>query len=516
MKKRFTIITASADRYISSRNDILYVPAIAKMAEAVVYVTAYSNTLSVYYKSSDILRKALLFMEDSLKDIPTAFLKGRSFCDSVVYASQIYRMAEEFTEKEISKAAYDYLEAAGPLLLKTVADSLHIGCALSHIMNDTHDSSLKVSVTACLMQADLKTDISDSSIRKLLDLYTELDDEQYLNAAVNDLYTVMSFIDPDNTIMVIENEKDNISKGRISRPLSAYFSSFLRASLFCGNKDLASVAGYILRFPSTRESSEANGSGDIRFVPTAILRDSSLLTVEIPDNRNGYIFPDYCVLHEDMGIYRKKDSMTSQTIAADQDLFYTFQCGSLKLRVRLNGCFFGPKGRFKSDCLTKTEHGYSLHYARDWGYFLPLKDLSKPPIIDSDVNKVDREMTTMTHYEIDVDVLPKKDGAQIDISVGGVDRCPYKLDFIFDGEGIFESGTVLKKSIGNDFIQLKKGSFTYTKGPDMIRVSSAFEGSSDWNEALRGSMLPIEGSFTVYFTDLSISKHTINIEGGRK
>jgi hypothetical protein len=217
-----------------------------------------------------------------------------------------------------------------------------------------------------------------------------------------------------------------------------------------------------------------------------------------------------------MGIYRKKDPVTSQTIAADQDLFYTFQCGSLKLRVRLNGCFFGPKGRFKSSCIKKTENGYSLHYERDWGYFLPLKDLSKPPIIDSDVNKVDREMTTMTHYEIDVDVFPKKDGAQIDISVGGVDRCPYKLDLIFDGEGIFESNTVLKKSVGNDFIQLKKGSFTYAKGPDMIRVSSAFEGSSDWNEALRGSLLPIEGSFTVYFTDLSISKHTINIEGGRK
>lgn len=516
MKKRFSIVTASADRYISSKIDIQCQLTTEGMAEAVVYITAYFNTLSVYHKSSDIFKKALLLIEDSIQDISTAIFDPASFCDSIVYASQIYRLAAEFAEAEISKAAYRYLETAKPLLIKTVADGLSLGCAWSHIMNDTHDSKLKASVDSCLNETDLKTDISDSSVRKLFDLYIELDDDKYLDAAVNDLYTAISFIDPDNTIMVIENEKDNISKGRISRPLSAYFSSFLTAALFCGNKDLASVAGYILRLPSTRESSLVNGSGDIRFVPTAILQNNSLLTVEIPDNRIDFIFPDYSVLHEDMGIYREKDSVTSQTITADQDLFYTFQCGSLKLRLRLNGCFFGSKGRFKSNCLTKTEHGYSLHYERDWGYFLPLTDLSKPPIIDSDVNKVDREMTTMTHYEIEVEVLPKKNGAQIDISVGGVDRCPYKLDLIFDGGGIFESETVFKKSVDNDFIQLKKGSFTYTKGPDMIAVSSAFHGSSDWNEALRGSLLPIDGSFTVYFTDLSISKHTINIEGGRK
>lgn len=538
MKNYFTLISNLADRHICPSVDMTATqkitikknetncPSSYGIKEAVIFLSACFNSFSAYYKSPKLIEKTLESIIKATKYVSKGSYEPVSFCVSVIHASYVYRLAKTYTKIlsncdkhlgiEIQNAALDYMEKSKDVLLNMNTDRFYVYAAACHLKKDLKDESI------CKADDDFKhsaTDfpkLDDLSIYILCDIYRETKDKSYLKAAQDNMKNALTLLEPDDTVILTEDERDNLKNRKSPISIQDYLGSLLYLSSVSKNDQLDKALFYANKALVIDENPDIFENENLLFVPSLVLLNKGLLDIEISDisrvealsSFNGYV--------SDLGIYRHgTGSQISQTLFKDQDLFYSIQSGALKLRLRLNATFFGPKGRFKSTDIEKTEKGFRLHYERQWGYWLPLEDKSIPPIIGNDINKVDRKMIRLQDFDVEVYIDLLKDGADITMTLSKTDEIPYKLDMIFDKCGIFDSDSASINSVGNDYIQLQNGYFTYSFGSDYITAGPAFNGSSIYSETLRGSNPPIDNTFTVYFTDMTPTTHAISIRGGK-
>lgn len=538
MKKYFPLISALADKHINPsvempltksthkiKNEFVC-PSSYGVENAVILLASCFNSYSGYYKSPALLKKALENLTQAIKVIDKGSYEPISFCLSVINASYVYRLVKTYSNMlcacdkqealNIQKIALDYLAQAKEILLKLKTDNIYLYAAMLHIAKDLKDDGFKQIVENVKQAIESFTGLSDQYIHVLCDIHRETKDKSFLKAAQSNMVSVLKLLEPDDGVICVQEERDNLKTRSKPLYLQHYLNSLIYISFISKDENLEKALFYTCTTLGMNENLTIENDLGVFAIPALFLLNRGLLDMEVTDISrrealsvfNGYI--------EEYGIYRHgTGSNITQTIFAGQEFFYSMQCGALKTRLRLNVTFFGPRGRFKSENIEQTDKGFRLHFFREWGYFLPLEDRSIPPIIGTDVNKEDREMTNLQYFEIDVDISLKDNGADIIMSFSKTDELACKLDFVFDGQGFFDSDSASIQSIGNDFIQLQKGAFTYSIDSDYITAGPAFNGSSISSESLRGSNPPVEGAFTVYFTDMTPSSHKISIRGAK-
>lgn len=538
MKKYFTLISDLADKYIrpsititpvrkSGFSDEGYVcPSACSAKKALIMISACFNSFSAYYKSVILLNKVSEYLKQATELADKGSYEPLSFCLSVINVSYVYRMAKTYTKilspcdrhigNDIQKEALSYLETSRPVVAKLKEDTVYKYAALFHCAKDLKDDQLKQYVDEMKEIADDADLFSDYYVHTLCDIYRETRDKKYLKAAQSVMASVLKLVEPDDTIVDLKDEKDNLKKRSTTLYLQDYLGSLMYLASVLKNEDFDKALSYALKALAIDENPDTDDNDNLLIIPALVLLNRGLLDIEVFEITRKEALSAFNGFVEKNGVYRHgTGTHVSQSIFKEQDLFYSMQCGALKLRLRFNATFFGPKGRFKSELIERTGKGFRLFYTRQWGYFLPLEDRSIPPIIGSDVNKTDRKMTQLQYIDIEAIVSLLDDGADITLTAKKTDDLACKLDFIFDKHGLFDSEYASIQAVGNDFIQLQEGYFTYSVGSDYITAGPAFNGSSISSETLRGSNLPIEDTFTVYFTDMTPASHTVHIRGGR-
>lgn len=538
MKNYFTLISNLADKQIHpSVNEATNQKVIIKKNEtncpssygikkAVIFLSACFNSFSAYYKSPKLMKQTLESILAATKYVTKGSYEPVSFCISVIQASNIFRLAKTYAKilsscdkhlgNEIQNAALDYMEKSKDVLMNINTDNLYLYSALCRLKKDLKDEIIASAADNIKQSVTNLSKLDNVSICVLCDIYRETKDKSYLKAAQNNMENVLKLLEPDDTVISIEDEKNNLKNRKYPLCIQDYLGPLLYLSSVSKNEQMDKALFYANKALVVDENPDIFESENLLFIPSLVLLNKGLLDIEISDITRAEALSSFSGYVSDFGIYRHgTGTQISQTIYKDQDLFYSIQSGALKLRLRLNATFFGPKGRFKSTNIEKTEKGIRLHYQRQWGYWLPLEDKSVPPIIGSDINKIDRKMIRLQDFDVEVYIELLKDGADITMTLSKTDEIPCKLDLIFDKFGVFDSDSASINTIGNDYIQLQNGYFSYSSGSDYITAGPAFNGSSIYSETLRGSNPPIDNTFTVYFTDMTPTTRTISIRGGK-
>lgn len=538
MKKYFSLISDLADKYIHPSITIpstkktgfsdrgFSCPSLYYVKKAFIMISACFNSFSTYYKSPVLLNKVQQYLNEATKLADKGSYEPESFCLSIMNVSYIYRMAKIYTKilsscdryigNEIQKAALNYLEISRNVVANLKENTAYKYSAMLHCAKDLKDDQLKQHAEEIKDKIQEPVLLTNLHIHTLSDIYRETKDKKYLKAAQNDMVSVLKLIEPDDTIVNLANEKENLKTRSNPIYLQDYLGSLIYLTSVLKNEDFEKALSYAMKALVIDENPDTDDNDSLLAIPSLVLLNRGLLDIELFEIDRKEALSAFNGFIDENDIYRHgTGSHVSQTIFTKQDTFYSIQCGTLKMRLRFNATFFGPKGRFKSEYIEKTEKGFRLYYTRQWGYFLPLEDRSIPPIIGSDVNKDDRKMTQLQYIDIEAVINLLDNGADITLTVSRIDDLACKLDLIFDKHGLFDSEFASIQAVGNDFIQLQEGYFTYSVGSDYIIAGPAFNGSSISSETLRGSNLPIEDTFTVYFTDMTPVSHTIQIRGGR-
>ncbi len=527
-------ITDLTNRYVSSitvftteksdpYNKEYIAPSAISIRKTLIITSVCFNPFSRNYRSASLLKTASEYLNNAISLVNKGMYEPVSFCMSVIHASYVYRLAKKHTKalfthdthigKDLQRAALDYIEGAKQLIQSLKKDTVFKYAALIHCARDMEDNNLKQCVKEMKERVQDEEYFSVQYLQALCDIHNETKDKQYLKKALNVMTSVLKLTEPDNTVIDLKEEKNNLDKRGSTVYLWDYIDSLMYLSLADNNERLCNVLSYV--FNIIDENGCPKSSDNVLLLPVFTLLNKKLFSIILPETTKNKALSSFNGFVGD-NVYRYgTGTYISQTVSKEQDTFYTMQCGDLKVRLRFNATYFGPRGRFRSDVLEETDTGLRLRYIRDWGYWLPLEDRSVPAIIGQDVNKVDRTMTNLQHIDMQADIKFLDNGADITISIKGTDGLATKLDLIFEKHGLFDCEYVSTQAAGNDFIQLQQGNFTYTAGSDRITAGPAFNELSIGSEGLRGSNPPIENSFTVYFTGMTPSVHTVRIRGDR-
>ncbi len=333
----------------------------------------------------------------------------------------------------------------------------------------------------------------------------ELGKWELVEHAGRNLYMMFTYLDPDDSLFTMNSHRQDI--GKQMYPMR-YYENYLMAAHYLDNGHFAYMADYLFNMvnPYLKDPSPLSWAHIPKCIARYMLQD--FLREEEPEKVK-YDWTDYEVFYEDSNIARIRKGDVITTVIGDNPMFLRFQNGRNQVTFRYAASFFGTEGRFIPGNIEKIDGGYRLHYRSDWGYVRPL---GKPdrPVKDGHTNIEHRERVNMQFFEVDIDVFPSDDGIRLELDSRGVENLPCKLEMIFKAGGYFDSAQAQFQAGENQHILVKYGSYKYVDGQDTIEVDGAF-GNTYYHSQLRGSLPPVDKAFTVYFTDRSPTKRTINI-----
>jgi hypothetical protein len=500
-------------------------------------IVLYYNKDSKYYRSEELLDRAILAADHTLKRmhkdgtidlIETNFHDATSVGFTIWNVSPAYRVMKKFskgTPNEV-KMQEKFLE-----FMKRGADGMKYGgfhtpnhrwvmaSAMALLSNDLGRPDLVPEVDLYLNEgidcnkygeyAERSTGIYNVVNNKgLIIVAEELGKWDLLKYVERNLYMMFSYVEPDDTLLTINSKRQDF--GKEIYPF-AYYENYTQAAHYLKNKHFAYMSDYLLNM-ANKYVKDKSALNILNFPkPLALymlqdfLREDQLET-------EAFDIEHYEHFYDESSLARKRCGDVTTTILANNDVFLKMQVRTNSVFLRFAASFFGDNGRFIPDTIEKTDKGYRLHYRCDWGYVRPL---GKPdnPIKDGRTNKDHREPVQMQVYDVTMDINPVDDGADVHIKSVSCDNLPCKLEFIFPPEGYFESEQVHFKAGAGQHIMQKYGSFEYNRNYDVIKVEGAFGGNTTYHSDLRGSLLPESNSFTVFFTDYSPTEKTVKIRG---
>ncbi len=532
MKNYFALLTDLTDNLLNSSKDSDFLtsnfhnfrpicPSAFFVKRALLNLSSSLNIISDNYKSEDTFDRSIKSLEQAFNHIDKALYDVDSFCLSLIDASNMYQLTLTY-DKVLDFVNANKKETLQELLLKYIDVSYKKAKALKPKELFMYGISLhaykyfpcqeKLSILENLgsILPDCPS-IENQVIYLVCDIYKNTKDSPFENEA----FLVKAKEKADSLLFTVQPDNSLLDRNG-SSCLSKYISSFFYLVALDNDERYKKVLHYILAFLIKDDFLEIFKNPEAFLMPSFILLNRNIYDMQVQKVSQKEAFSDFNGIDQGLGLFKHGNgSNLSSTIITNSPDFYVLQEGDLKLRLRLNATFFGPKGRFESKDMVVDGNQIFLNYNREWGYFLPLEDKSINAIDGIDINKKDRTMTTLQTIDMNVKIELLDQGADITIDISGVDDLACKLDLVFDKQGYFNSDSCSIFTQKDDHIQLQRGAFTYCYGKNTISVSSAFEGRAKSSRDLRGSLAPVEGAFTVYFTDMTPCSHTISIRGGK-
>ena len=222
-----------------------------------------------------------------------------SFCMSVIHASYVYRLAKKHTKalfthdthigKDLQRAALDYIEGAKPLIQSLKEDTVFKYAALIHCARDMEDNNLKQCVKEMKERVRDEEYFSVQYLQALCDIHNETKDKQYLKKALNVMTSVLKLTEPDNTVIDLKEEKNNLDKRGSTVYLWDYIDSLMYLSLADNNESLCNVLSYV--FNLIDENGCPKSSDNVLLLPVFTLLNKKLFSFILPETTKTRLYP---------------------------------------------------------------------------------------------------------------------------------------------------------------------------------------------------------------------------------
>ncbi len=340
--------------------------------------------------------------------------------------------------------------------------------------------------------------------RSMMILAEELQMPELLDNVTRNLYMVMKYFEPDETMNTLNSTRQDMGK---DPDIGCYYDNYTRAALMTGNPEFAWLSDYMFGKMMCRFglNPDNGGAADLTWL---------LLHPELEQKMIAQPTQKPCLEYEKLfvesGIMRQRIGDATLTLIKDRPLFCKLQYKDRRLLVRFAGSFFGPLAQFVPQTLEKTADGYRLTCHQRWGYKRPLPESQGT----SDWRKMDhtkRENVGMRDYDVAFDIRLTDGELTLTVDAGGCDNIPVKLELMFDPQGIYDTGVTELITRPGDYVFQKEGPATYTF-TDCTRftIDGGFNGHH-FAKTMRGSIPGDEKAFTVTMTGYTPEKQTVRI-----
>jgi hypothetical protein len=343
----------------------------------------------------------------------------------------------------------------------------------------------------------------------LITMANELDRPDLLDPVRRNLDKLRMYVEPDNTVMTLNSKRQDV--GRAVYPINMYWA-YRYMAVHDQNPQYAAMAEKILTIweglktplATARRKYEAVGlTGVLRH----FLLDKSL-NIDPPaspwNNTFHYFF-------KNSGIVRERQGDCSFTLLKDNPIFLKVQTGSLSVFAKLHASFTGyGEGRFIADTMQKIDEDiYHMTHKATMFYNRPLVspgtwDYTKMP-------NHERKKVGLKELHFNLWVKFEQRAIELQIQLDGVEFVPWKLELLFDANGVWETGDTWLQGAPGIWTILKDGNAVYEKDGDRIKICGGI-GQQRYAPYARTSEYPDTEKFNVYLSGFSPVRHTVRIE----
>lgn len=415
----------------------------------------------------------------------------------------------------------DYLRRAGDAMANlgfhTPNHRWVISSALATVYNQTHEQKYLDAIGRFISEGidcDSHGEYTERSAghynhvcdQAFIELAHQTGDESFLEYPRRNLNLMMSFAEPDNTINSLNSTR--MDKDQI-RGYDEYYPFYLYMALAQKNQEFAYIADEMLeRFERGVSSPVFTFSHLIRYFlmnPELIDIQNSLVPVKPEGNRSVFL-PDSGIAR----IYGKNGDSTLTLYRGHTPIFMKLQYKTHIIYARFAGAFFGdPHSQFRPSVLEATDDGFRLYSEEHAGY---RSQFDTPP--ETSVwRKMDhskRRWINIQDYCVEIKVRPEGDDVVLDISAGGCEGIPTKLEFLLDPGFRLESENLRMFTRAGDYI-LNAGRLRCLF-PDLsaFDISGGFC-SHYYAQNMRGAVPDDLNRVTVAMTGATPQKNTVRI-----
>ena len=338
-------------------------------------------------------------------------------------------------------------------------------------------------------------------------------DKKFLEYPIRNMRLMRSFYEPDNTICTIGSLRQDRGK---SPDVDLYYFIYLPLALYTGDPEFAYFADRALKNIMAEASKRETpyewldammfywffAEPDWQKKETYEKIESYLpkrdLNVYIPNSGTGRVYLD--------------GGATATVLRTTSPDFFKFQIGKYTVCARAGGAFFGyPHSQFRPKKMEKTEHGFRLISNEEAGY---RSQFEEPPET-SDWHRMDhskRHIINVRHFDTVVDISFIDRKIAFDVSYGGDDLIPVKLEFMMTPGGKVETEQMNFITRAGDYVFLKNGSMIVRfDGGTAVKFSGGSYGHFA-AEDMRGTEHVPSGMFTLCLDASTPAKMHFEIE----
>ncbi|MCQ2770701.1 MAG: hypothetical protein MJ236_02750 [Clostridia bacterium] len=338
--------------------------------------------------------------------------------------------------------------------------------------------------------------------RSFLQMYHFTRKKEYLDCVDRNLKLMRSFYEPDSSMCTMNSMRQDVGYS-VKRDI--YYDIYVAMALYTKDPEY----GYYVEEQYTSievEKVKANGVlpygcyfFDLYFflVEPDFIKAQSEVEAYLPE-RNIDVF-----LKKSGMVRLYNDNTTLSLSCGKTPDFMKFMVGSSSIYVRGGASFFGqPHAQFRPHKIEKTDRGYKLIAHEEAGY---RSQLDEPPATSEwrlmDHSK--RKLLNIQTLDSVVEVIPTKDGFELEAKIECSGCVPFKLEFQFVPNLWFSSDIITFQGKADNYMYYKGGKL-YVRFDNEV-VYEITGGAMDYtgSENMRGTEHVRGGSFT-----LCVNSHT--------
>ena len=488
------------------------------------YITAYYTPQSTYYHNPMLLDRAIPAMEYQLAhqhEDGTIDLLETNFHDSTSNAFsiqglgpafQILRRFTEHTEPEtrLEKLVLQYMKASADAMVKcgfhTPNHRWVVSSALSLCYNLIGDPRYLAHIQKFLnegIDCDENGEYTERSAgtyniicnRSLIFLADELDMPELYEPVTRNLYMVMKYMEPDETICTMNSTRQDVGT---DPSWSIYYENYLYMAVATQNPEFAWMADKLQQQNLGRWASDPSAAAGYTGYFYKFLLDPVFVQrmLDTPVRKPDFTCEKY---YEESGIVRKRTGDYSLTLIKDRPIFAKLQYRNHRLFFRFAGSFFGTMGQFRAQKIIPIRDGYRLHYHTRQGYRRPFEE--KPSTWKwKEMDHSKRETVCVQQFDVRIDFRFRDNNLVVDLLANGCENVPVKLELLLPPGGVYSTSDTGLFSAPGNYVFLKQGSCEYLF-PDHsgFRIQGGFY-AHRYGGTMRGSIGGDPNSFLIAMT----------------
>lgn len=344
-------------------------------------------------------------------------------------------------------------------------------------------------------------------------IYEATGKKEYLDAVCRNLDLMMYYINSDYSMFTQNSRRKD--KGEVGNTTlygkgktyyaDRYLEAYIDAGFKTNNNRYLSLAYDILTHSINEGHCSPHASRIFLAHPEYITKEFDYIEDCLPKRFESFL-PNSNIVR-----YRKDEYEIS--VMANNAYFLHIDAPGINLKARMCASFFAV-AQFLPEKLEKTEDGYIMTMTAHGEYKLPLDNPDESCKNYWSIDYSKRKSIQEQNLTLSFVMKFTEDGIKFNVSAGGTDKVPFKLEFFVNPGLHAETGDSLTVTNAGGNIYSKSGELYLESSRGFFMKINGLKCRHQYSANMRGSFETPGDVFTVYSTDFTPVDQSIEIKMG--